>query len=142
MSTAADFDMLRERIHRAPFHRLLRFAVTGIEPGRAKIVMPFQDAVLANETYIHGGPIAALIDSTGDWAVATVYGRPVQTIDLRVDYLRSGKPGEDLVAEAEVVRLGREVSLADVKVLNPAGTAVAVGRATYRTPAGSAGDPR
>ena len=42
----------------------------------------------------------------------------VQTIDLRIDYLRPGR-GETLVAEAEVVRVGRRIGVVDVRFFHP-----------------------
>ena len=36
----------------------------------------------------HGGPIAAVIDTVGDYALIMLLGRPLPTINFRVDYLR------------------------------------------------------
>jgi uncharacterized protein (TIGR00369 family) len=59
----------------------------------------------------------------------------VPTVSLSVDYLRVAE-GSGLVAEAQVVKLGRRLSLADVRVLDDAGRLIAVGRASYAMPAG------
>ncbi|MCY4451155.1 MAG: PaaI family thioesterase [Immundisolibacterales bacterium] len=83
----------------------------------------------------HGGPIAALIDTAGDYALALHAGGPVPTINFRTDYLR---PAVDtsLTATARVRRAGRTVGLVDIDVTDDAGRLVAVGRGTYGTTAG------
>ena len=78
----------------------------------------------------HGGPIAALIDVAGDYALALRAGGPVPTINFRTDYLR---PAVDtsLTAAARVRRAGRSVGVVDVDVTDDAGRLVAVGRGAY-----------
>ena len=83
----------------------------------------------------HGGPIAALIDTAGDYALALHAGGPVPTINFRTDYLR---PAVDtsLTATARVRRAGRTVGLVDIDVTDDSGRLVAVGRGTYGARAG------
>ena len=78
----------------------------------------------------HGGPIAALIDTAGDYALALHAGGPVPTINFRTDYLR---PAVDtsLTATARVRRAGRTVGVVDIDVTDDAGRLVAVGRGSY-----------
>ena len=83
----------------------------------------------------HGGPIAALIDVAGDYALALHTGGPVPTINFRTDYLR---PAVDtpLTAFARVRRAGRTVGVVDVDVTDDEGRLVAVGRGAYGTRTG------
>ena len=78
----------------------------------------------------HGGPIAALIDTAGDYALALHAGGPVPTINFRTDYLR---PAVDtsLTATARVRRAGRTVGVVDIDVTDDSGRLVAVGRGSY-----------
>jgi len=78
----------------------------------------------------HGGPIAALIDTAGDYALALHAGGPVPTINFRTDYLRPAV-NTTLSATARVRRAGRTVGLVDIDVKDDAGRLVAVGRGTY-----------
>jgi uncharacterized protein (TIGR00369 family) len=82
---------------------------------------------------IHGGPVAALVDIAGDFAVALALGGPVPTINFRTDYLRPAV-ATDLRARAVCRRSGRTVSVADVDVTDDAGRLVAIGRGTYASP--------
>ena len=80
----------------------------------------------------HGGPLAAIIDTVGDFALAMQLGRGLPTINFRVDYLR---PAIDtaLTVTARVRRSGRLVGVVDIDVSDDKGQLVAVGRATYAT---------
>lgn len=80
----------------------------------------------------HGGPLAAIIDTVGDFAVGMLVGRGLPTINFRVDYLRPAV-GTDLEVVAIVRRLGRSVSVADVELYNDKRALVAIGRASYAT---------
>ena len=75
-----------------------------------------------------------LIDTAGDYALVMLLGRPLPTVNFRVDYLR---PAIDtaLVVTATVRRSGRLVGVVDVDVANEAGQLLAIGRATYATAA-------
>ena len=66
--------------------------------------------------YTHGGILSAIIDVAADYAIAAKLGRPVPTIDLRVDFHKAAMPG-DLTAKARVVRLGSQYSTAEASRL-------------------------
>ena len=80
----------------------------------------------------HGGPIAALIDIAGDFALVAMLGRGIPTIDLRIDYLRPAID-TDLLATGRTLRAGRSVGVVDVEVRDREDRLVAVGRGTYST---------
>lgn len=86
----------------------------------------------ANSGQWHGGPLASVIDTVGDFALGMLLGQGLPTINFRVDYLR---PAIDtnLQVIARVRRAGRSVGVADVDVLNQNGQLVAIGRASYAT---------
>jgi uncharacterized protein (TIGR00369 family) len=98
---------------------------------------------------VHGGSIAALIDSAAGSAIAAGCApdsdRIMGTIDMQVHFLERGK-GTALIADAKMVRAGRAVGVASVDVRDEAGTLVAMGTATYRmahlAPAGTRTDLR
>ena len=78
----------------------------------------------------HGGALAGLIDTAGDFAVALGLGAPVPTINFRVDYLRPAMTAR-LEATAKVRRAGRTVAVVDIEVHDSEGRLVAIGRGTY-----------
>jgi uncharacterized protein (TIGR00369 family) len=83
----------------------------------------------------HGGAIAALIDTAGDYALALVVGAGVPTINFRTDFLRPASNTE-LLATAAVRRAGRTIGVVDVDVHDQEGRLVAVGRGCYSTTPG------
>jgi uncharacterized protein (TIGR00369 family) len=78
----------------------------------------------------HGGPIAALIDTVGDFAVALIVKGGVPTINFRVDYLRPST-GSYLLAKATARRVGRTVGVVDIDVFDDQNRLTAVGRGCY-----------
>ncbi len=91
-----------------------------------------RDAAVAQ---FHGGPVASLIDTAGDFAVALAVKGGVPTVNFRVDYLRPSG-GEYLVARATARRVGRTVGVADVDVYDDQGRLTAIGRGTYSAQVG------
>jgi uncharacterized protein (TIGR00369 family) len=82
----------------------------------------------------HGGPIAAIIDTVGDYALVMLLGRPLPTVNFRIDYLRPAI-NTVLTITGRVRRSGRLIGVVDIDVVNEAGQLVAIGRATYATAA-------
>ncbi len=129
-------EMLPEVLRRSPYHRLLGFEMVRAVPGEVVIRMPFREDLLAGDDeigqYVHGGAIASLIDTTGDFAVIAAVGYDVPTIDLRVDYLRPATGGA-LTATGRAIKAGRSLAVADVEVVGEDGKPVAVGRGAFKT---------
>ncbi|SEQ95789.1 PaaI family thioesterase [Natrinema salaciae] len=87
---------------------------------------------------LHGGVAATLIDTVGGIALRTAmddpFGVRIATINLNVNYLRPAT--SDLVATADVVRVGGSVGVSEITVesTTPDGEtkAVATGQGAYR----------
>ena len=98
-----------------PFHRHLGLQVDHVDRGSAVIRIPWRDELLGDPSRnaIHGGVISALADAAGGIACFAMLDKPedrVSTVDLRVDYLRPGAPG-DIVCEARIVRFGNRMAV-------------------------------
>jgi len=127
-------EVLQERLGHSPFIGFLNLTVLSAEPAKEQVVMraemrPEFERGRGSRQW-HGGPIAAIIDTVGDYALVMLLGRPLPTVNFRVDYLR---PAIDtpLIVTATVRRSGRLVGVVDVDVANEAGQLLAIGRATY-----------
>ena len=83
----------------------------------------------------HGGPIAALIDTAGCYALIMQTAQPIPTINFRTDYLRPAV-NTALHAQAVVRRVGRTIGVVDVDVTDDNGRLVAVGRGSFGTQPG------
>lgn len=126
-------DELRRLLKGGPLHELLGLELTEAEPGGVRLWAPYRDDLLADErrSYVHGGVLALLADVAGDFAFATLLGATVPTVDMRVDYLRGGRPGHDLIATATVVRRGRRLGVADAVVADDTDRELVVARCLY-----------
>ena len=131
--TAAE---LQAKMQLSPFIRSLGLIVLSADPARQEVVMrvpmrPEFERIPGSGQW-HGGPLAAIIDTVGDYALVMSLGKPLPTINFRVDYLRPAVNTE-LVATARVRRAGRSVGVVDVDLSDAGGNLVAIGRATYST---------
>jgi uncharacterized protein (TIGR00369 family) len=139
MSEALNAEQLQERLGASPFIRFLDLTVTEVDPERQMVVMtlPMRPEFerIAGSGQWHGGPIAAVIDTVGDYALVMTMGRPLPTINFRVDYLRPAV-NTALTVTGRVRRAGRSVGVVDVDVVDAKGGLVAIGRATYSTVGG------
>jgi len=129
-------DELQQRLTHSAFIDFLNLTVVSADPEKQEIVMraamrPEFERGRGTGQW-HGGPIAAIIDTVGDYALVMLLGRPLPTVNFRVDYLR---PAIDtaLIVTARVRRSGRLVGVVDIDVANEKGQLVAIGRATYAT---------
>jgi len=127
---------LQQRLAHSAFIDFLNLTVLTADPDNGRVVMraemrPEFERGRGTRQW-HGGPLAAIIDTVGDFALVMLLGRPLPTVNFRVDYLR---PAIDtaLIVTATVRRNGRLVGIVDVDVANEAGQLVAIGRATYAT---------
>lgn len=127
-------EKLQQLITRGPFNRWLNFTIMKMDAGGIEVKATWREEWVVNpdRRYTHGGILAAIVDVAADYAIAAQLGRPVPTIDIRVDYHKAAMPG-DLVAKASVVRTGSQYSTAEAYVYDSEGTLVASGRGTYFT---------
>lgn len=119
-----------------PMTEFLGMEITDSEDGHASGELPFRDELTFDTgrfVTLHGAASFALADNVGAAAVMSYFEepRPAFTIDMRIDYLAAAT--SDLTAEAEVLRFGGTVGVADVVVEDAAGEPVVVARGSYRT---------
>ena len=128
--------VLRELLASGPFHEFLgmELLTADTKAGTVEIRLPWRAEFERgpNTKQWHGGPMAALIDIAGDFALIAVLGRGIPTINLRIDYMRPAID-TDLVATGRTLRAGKSVGVVDVELKDKAGRIVAVGRGSYST---------
>jgi uncharacterized protein (TIGR00369 family) len=102
--------------------------------GQIRLASPWRDEFISNpdHRFAHGGILATLLDTAGSYAVATLLGRPAQTVDMRVDFLRPGFESE-LTADANVIHFGRTLATVDASVVNRDNRLLATGRTVFLT---------
>lgn len=131
-----------------PFNKLLGFKLASLEPKNPRVRFEMRPELIGNpqRQILHGGVIASVLDLMAGVVVHVALfdkdsehlmskdGHPVfpniGTIDLRVDYLRPGR-GAWFEASGEVVRMGKRIAVAHMRLENDAGELIATGSAAY-----------
>ena len=134
MSEEMTIERVQTMITRAPYHQWLGLKVSAIHEDGIELTATWREEWVVNpeRRYTHGGVLAALIDLAADWAMIKKLGRPVPTIDLRVDFHSPAMPG-DLTCRGKVVKVGSQFSSSESFVFDTSGKLLASGRGTYFT---------
>ena len=128
-------DFIRQFFPTSPYVAHLGMQLDDIQPGMARLSLPFSDALVTIGTIVHGGAVASLIDTAAMVAAWSDIEVPEKargtTVNLTVAYLAAAEK-EDLLAIARVLRRGRSLVYLDVEVSSASGNAVARGLVTYK----------
>ena len=135
MTADATPETVRRWLQGSPFIAFMNLELLEVDAGAGTVAMkmpmrPEFERGGPLKGQFHGGPVAALIDTVGDFAVAVMVKGGVPTINFRVDYLRPST-GAHLVARAHTRRVGRTVGVVDIDVFDDQGRLTAVGRGCY-----------
>jgi uncharacterized protein (TIGR00369 family) len=129
LSGEALIEYLRHTFSFTPLHKLLGLKMVDAEPGTVVVEMPVRAEAFNGSGNLHGGAIATLIDvAAGSCAARASNFEPgkntLVTADLHVRYL--GRPKGDVVrAEARAMRAGRQLTVVEVRVLDPSDNVIA-----------------
>jgi uncharacterized protein (TIGR00369 family) len=125
---------LRERLAGSPFVDFMKLEPVSFDARQQSLSLriPFRPEFQRGSEpgRWHGGVIASLIDTAGDFVVIALCRHAPPTVNFRVDYLKPAV-GRSLVATGSLRRQGRSMAFVDVDVLDENGVLVALGRANY-----------
>jgi uncharacterized protein (TIGR00369 family) len=126
--------IMREFIPASPFARHVGIEIESLETDRARLRLPFTEAVATMDDLVHGGAVSTLVDTAAmaaawctDDVPDTLRGT---TVGLTVDFVSAGRG--DIVADASVLRRGGSLCFCDVEVFDGDGRLVAKGLVTYK----------
>lgn len=92
----------------SPHAVALGFRIDELAPGHARMSAPYDESLVGDpETgTLHGGVITALLDHVCGMAAFGGLGArdTPATLDLRIDYMRPARAGQDVHAEAECLK--------------------------------------
>lgn len=125
---------LKAEIDGSPFNAWLALEVSAVNAADGLLVlhMPARPELmrLPGSDVFHGGPLAALADIAGDYAVRLKVGGGVPTVQLTVDYMKPCA-GAAVRAEARVRRLGKSFGWVDVELRGGDGSLCVLARGHY-----------
>lgn len=124
----------------SPFGERLGYEMLEHREGFCRMALDAQDWQANRAGMVHGGVIAALIDSCGGYAGAycTVPGniRRAVTVTMTIHYARPAPFGR-LTATGKLKGGGRQIFFTTTDVHDPEGRLIAFGEGTYRLRRGS-----
>jgi len=137
-------DWIRRWIEGSPYAAALGVRVDALEEGAARLLLPYQDANSNPGKALHGGVAASLVMLGGQAVARAALGPdtgPWHTSAAQIVYLAAAI-GEPVVADARLLRTGKELGFAEVDVRSAAGKPVARGLVSVRGRLGAAAAER
>jgi len=138
-----DLRALAARVETAPYPRRLGVCVEAVGADGARVRVPYVDRNSNPGRALHGGVAASTIDVAATLAACAGVDDGLETavVDCTVSYLAAAI-GEDIVADARVLRRGKELAFVEVDVRNDAGKGIAKGLVTHRAAPPASADRR
>lgn len=122
---------LNALLAKMPFDHHLGLKVSRVWSDGLTLECEIRDTLRNGLGTLHGGVTATLVDvSIGLAAIGQMGGRPVATVELKVNYLRPATNGK-VLARGRIVKLGKTLVFGTAEIKDPHGHIVAVGTATY-----------
>ncbi len=93
-------------------NRLIGAALTGVAPGEVEITLPFREELGQQHGFVHGGVVAAIVDSACGYAALTLTppDAEVLTVEFKINFLAPAQ-GDRVIARGRVTRSGRTLSV-------------------------------
>lgn len=130
----ADVEAVRAWIEGSPYARALGARAEALSAEGARIALPFRDENANPGRALHGGCAASLAAMGAQAVTRGALGPesgPWHTAGLQVSYLAAAI-GEDVVAEARLLRRGKETCFVEVDVATAEGKSIAHATAMVR----------
>lgn len=118
--TRAELGAIARRLRNTNTTKLFGFEFHAAGGGRAVLGMKVRAHHIQLHNVVHGGILCALADTTGAIAAYTMLpqGTHLATIELKINFLEPVAGGK-IIAEARVLRRGRNFVVSDCDIFNP-----------------------
>jgi uncharacterized protein (TIGR00369 family) len=107
----------RDMFARQSFMAAIGVNIAALAPGSCELELPFRADLCQQHSYVHGGVIAAIADTSGGIAAATLIpaDAAVLTVEFKINLMAPAE-GERFRARGEVVRAGRTLTVVESEV--------------------------
>ena len=87
-----------------------------LAPGKAELVMPYNEKLTQQDGFLHAGAITSLVDSACGYAAYTLMptGSRVLSVEFKVNLL-SPADGDHFMAQGKVIKPGRTITVCEGK---------------------------
>lgn len=105
------------------FMELLGAKITHLHQGQCHIELPYRDELTQQNKYFHAGVVGTIADTAAGFATYSLKDKntSVLTIEYKLNLLSPAK-GDMLVAQANVTKAGRTITVCQVDVFIIEGT--------------------
>jgi uncharacterized protein (TIGR00369 family) len=127
-------ESIRNWVENSPYTRTLGAKLEAVDESSARILLPFRDENSNPGKALHGGCAASLAALGGQCVARAAMGEeagPWHTASAQVNYL-SAAIGEDVQAEARLLRRGKDMCFVETEVSTLEGKAIAHATAMVR----------
>lgn len=103
---------IRNSFARQSFMQSIGAELTGLAPGSVEIVMPIRDDLLQHHGFLHGGVIAAVVDTACGYSALSLMPpeSTVLTVEYKVNFMAPAT-GSRIIARGKVLRPGRNLTV-------------------------------
>lgn len=104
---------------RSPAGNWLRPRLESVERGKVALSVLIRKEMCNPFGNIHGGMMSLIIDEAIGWAIVSLEAASHYTsVSLNLDFLFAAAEGERITAVAEIIRQGKKIINAEVRVYN------------------------
>jgi len=128
--------MTSER-RRSPFSARIGAELEELREGYARLSLVLQPHHTNPNGVMHGGVITTMMDSSLGAALGALRGEeasrnPHATVEMNASFLASARPGDEIVVEGRVLRLGKTIAFGEAEARRRGdGELIAKGRLTF-----------
>jgi len=122
---------------RSPFSAFIGTEMEELREGYARVSLTLEPRHTNPNGVMHGGVVTTLMDEALGGVIASVRGletmfaAPHATVEMNASFLAGARPGDRIVVEARVLRLGRRVAFGEAEARRGDGELIAKGRMTF-----------
>ena len=127
-----DEEMVKERVNRFPFVRLMGMKLLSCSGGASVMRCRVRKALKNSGGTLHGGVLGTLVDMSVATALrsALPLTSRMTTVEYKVNLLKPVSEGT-ITAHGSVIRLGKTIAVGSTEIRNADGDPVAFGSATF-----------
>lgn len=122
---------LIEFFHGSPIAKSFGMRLSYNENFQATLDLPYNANLNHALGGIHGGAIATMIDNAGWFTVAVRYKTWIATTEFNIKLLEPVEKAH-LRSHGELIRAGKKIAVARMRVVSEDGTLVAIGSGTFK----------
>ncbi len=103
---------VRDSFASQALNRTIGASLGRVSPGEVEIEVPFREELGQQHGFIHGGIVAAIVDSACGYSALslTASNAEVLTVEFKINFLAPAQ-GDRLIARGRVIRPGRTVNV-------------------------------